>query len=626
MRRFLSCIVCVCVLVSCRSLPHLGARVAEIVRLLPVEPAGLGPTIADREAWERIAELPAYRDAVRRGVRLVGASPPPLPESLYLEFSETGNRRGYERAFSRLRGMLRDLVIAECIEAQGRFLPAAEAVLSAVCDQPTWVLPAHDRGLDNLYGRRIDIDLVAASTGWTLATALHLLGDHLDEAVAERVRRELQHRIFGPYLAMVRGTRPPAWWMRHNANWNAVCTAGVVGAALAVLELAEERAVVLAGMERSMPRYLAGFGEDGYCSEGLAYWNYGFGHFILLAETVRRATGGAMDPMGFAGAARAARFPAGIRILPGVYPAFADCPVRAEPVPRHLWYISRRYGYRYDVPEQARCAGGGTLYDRALFCLSPHAAFQSAVGARPSAGDTELRSVFPRAGVFVFRPSDARNGLGVALKGGHNGEHHNHNDVGSFVCAVRGKALLVDPGKEVYTARTFSPRRYESDVINSFGHPVPVVSGSLQRTGVDACGTVLSVVSTDRREEVVLDMTAAYDVPELELLERTFRYRRNGDGRLVVVDTARFSRPARFESAVVTFSAWEEADGGLRVRDGDAALHVAIDTGGASAEIVSTVIDEDLGLDRQPVRIGIRLVHPTREARIRLVVTPDSSR
>jgi hypothetical protein len=375
-------------------------------------------------------------------------------------------------------------------------------------------------------------------------------------------------------------------------------------------------------MERSLPRYLAGFGEDGYCSEGLAYWSYGFGHYILLAETVRRATGGAIDPMRYEGAALAARFPARIQILPDVYPAFADCPVFAEPVPRHLWYVSRRYGYQYGVPAGARCEGGGTLFDQALFCFSPEAAFPPPAAARMEAGGTELRSVFPRAGVFVFRPSDYRRGLGVALKGGHNAEHHNHNDVGSFVCAVGGRTLLVDPGKEVYTARTFGPRRYESDVINSFGHPVPVVSGSLQRTGVHARGTVLSVVSTDRREEVVLDMTAAYDVSELESLQRTFRYQRDGDGRLVVIDTARFSRPARFESAVVTFAAWEQADGALLIRDGDAALHVAVDTGGAAAEIVSTVIDEDLGLDEQPVRIGIRLVHPTRDARIRLVVTP----
>ena len=51
------------------------------------------------------------------------------------------------------------------------------------------------------------------------------------------------------------------------------------------------------------------------------------------------------------------------------------------------------------------------------------------------------------------------------MKGGHNAENHNHNDVGSFVVALGRATPLVDPGSEVYTARTFSPRRYDSNVL-----------------------------------------------------------------------------------------------------------------------------------------------------------------
>ncbi len=42
--------------------------------------------------------------------------------------------------------------------------------------------------------------------------------------------------------------------------------------------------------------------------------------------------------------------------------------------------------------------------------------------------------------------------LAVALKGGHNAEHHNHNDVGSFVVALGKSTPLADPGGEVYTS------------------------------------------------------------------------------------------------------------------------------------------------------------------------------
>ena len=39
-----------------------------------------------------------------------------------------------------------------------------------------------------------------------------------------------------------------------------------------------------------------------------------------------------------------------------------------------------------------------------------------------------------------------RGNLYVAMKGGSNGESHNHNDVGSFVVYANNEPLFIDPG------------------------------------------------------------------------------------------------------------------------------------------------------------------------------------
>ena len=99
------------------------------------------------------------------------------------------------------------------------------------------------------------------------------------------------------------------------------------------------------------------------------------------------------------------------------------------------------------------------------------------------------RTFFDDAGILVCRPGGRRRcRLAAALKGGHNAEHHNHNDVGSYVAVVGSEPVLLDSGGEVYTSRTFSGRRYESKILNSWGHPVPVIGGALQRTNGDARG------------------------------------------------------------------------------------------------------------------------------------------
>jgi len=53
---------------------------------------------------------------------------------------------------------------------------------------------------------------------------------------------------------------------------------------------------------------------------------------------------------------------------------------------------------------------------------------------------------------------------------------------------------------DVYPARTFSSRRYESDVLNSFGHPAPLVNGKLQKTGRQASGRL---IDGDRRSRLL---------------------------------------------------------------------------------------------------------------------------
>jgi hypothetical protein len=216
--------------------------------------------------------------------------------------------------------------------------------------------------------------------------------------------------------------------------------------------------------------------------------------------------------------------------------------------------------------------------------------------------------------------------MGAALKGGHNAEHHNHHDVGSYVVVVGDRPVLLDPGAEVYTARTFSRRRYESKVLNSFGHPVPQVAGKGQRGGRAAQARVLRKEFTDRTETLVLDLRSAYDVPALKKLQRTFVYSRDGAGSLTVTDEVAFGSPQAFETALITLGRWKKAGPrSLIVQDGKEAVRVEIDTGGADFEIQSAEIREDVRTKSLPVRVGIGLKQPIEAGSISLRIVPAAA-
>jgi hypothetical protein len=213
--------------------------------------------------------------------------------------------------------------------------------------------------------------------------------------------------------------------------------------------------------------------------------------------------------------------------------------------------------------------------------------------------------------------------VGAALTGGNNAEHHNHNDVGSFVVALGGQTPLLDPGAEVYTRRTFSARRYESRVLNSFGHPVPRVAGQLQASGRRAAARVVKTEFTDKADTLVLDLRSAYGVKELQSLRRTFVFSREQAGRLTVTDEVRFSSPAAFETALVTFDPWKEvAPGKLVVGKGPSAVRVEIDAKGRKFHIQAEEIREDLPRHRVPVRIAIALAEPATEATLCATIAP----
>ena len=602
------------------------ARVAQVAQMLSETPQGVGPTCDDRQAWRKVAQATVFSGAVRAAQKLVPQPIPELTEELFLDFSRTGNRTRCQRVLSQRHGRIPTLVLAECIEDRGRFIAPIEEAIRAVCSEKTWVMPAHDRNLANFKGQTVEIDLAVAAVSWNMATAEYWLGERLSPQVRDLIHAELERRTLGPFESYVNTGKPRLWWATGTNNWNAVCLAGVTGTALAQIESQERRAFFAASAERYIEYFLKGFTADGYCSEGLGYWNYGFGNYVTLGETLHQATGGKLDLFDRPKTREIAHFAPRMEIAEGVYPAFADCSVTSRPDTQLMAFLSRRFGMMMKDEE-----GRGLLLASSssnLFAVGLHgfanSATRTAQPENPAAPVGALRNWFSDAGILICRPTaETSNRLGVALKGGHNAEHHNHNDVGSFVVAVGGKTPLLDPGGEIYTARTFSKDRYLSGVLNSLGHPVPRVAGKLQKTGRSAAAKVIDTQFTDTTDTLVLDIRAPYDVEELESLKRTFVYSRQGAGSLTVVDEVEFKNPQTFDTALITYSKWEKvADDRLVIGQGNGALEVAISTDGQPWTLTPEEIHEDLSGGRVPLRLGIVLTQPVQRARVTLKITP----
>jgi Heparinase II/III-like protein len=284
--------------------------------------------------------------------------------------------------------------------------------------------------------------------------------------------------------------------------------------------------------------------------------------------------------------------------------------------------LCRRFGMQGPA-----CTGGEPvpprrpLYAAAMYAFLPPQL--PVVPGSSTDAESPLRSWFNDGGVLICRPAAKGPEFALALKGGHNAEHHNHNDVGTFMIVSGQAMVLCDPGAEVYTARTFSARRYESDVLNSFGHPVPMIAGQLQRTGAQAIGEVLRTDFSDARDILDLDLRSAYAVPSLKRLERTFTYQRQPTESVTVADRVEFDAPETFETALITWSPWQRVgDRELLIGDEKGAVRVKIETGGEPFEVKSKRLEADVHTPAHAERIGLALSSPVKSALVTLVITP----
>jgi hypothetical protein len=600
-----------------------SARVKELAEWLPAASAGLGRPVSNRAAWDKFAKNPAFSDVVANAATLANQPVPELPDELYLDYSRTGNRDRCQKVLFARGARLVTLTLAEGIEDRGRFVQPLMETIEAICSEKTWVYPAHDGRLDNFYGRTVEMDLRATAVAWELGTVDFLLGDKLSEPTRRLIAENVRRRVLQPFRDMVEGRRKEISWLHATHNWNAVCLAGTIGAALALEPSPQERAWFIAAGEQYIRYFLKGFTPDGYCSEGIGYWNYGFGHFLMLSETVRQATNGRLDLLAGPEALQPALFCKRSEILNGIFPTISDVHPGTRPDAQFVCYIARRFGLEATAScERAWVRPAGSLASTMLFSFMP--APLPPVPHQTLPGESPLRTWFTNGGVLLCRA--AKNPgipFAAALKGGNNAENHNHNDVGSF-SVVAGKSMVIcDPGSEVYTHRTFSAHRYDSKVLSSYGHAVPMVAGQLQSVGAEARAQVLRTTFSDDQDTLALDISSAYKTPELQRLERTFVFSRTGSASLTVRDQVAFASPQKFEEALITWSDWKQVSSNeLILQDDQSGVRVRLDCAGEPLAISSEELNEDVPAHKKPIRLGIALKNPIKQATVTMTITP----
>lgn len=478
------------------------------------------PKRHEREAWERIA--PTARKHFIKMAEAQRSEWKPLTAGLFLEYERTGNRSTYEKESRRRREKLKHLVIAECMEASGRFTDDIADGIWLVCEESFWGYPAHlnaqkaGTGLPDI--AEPIVDLFAADTASLLGWTLYLMEaelNHVSRRLPERIYFEIDRRILTPAFE-----RNDFTWMgldgRVTNNWCTWICSNWLALSLMVDRDPNRRLHSIVKILFCLDNFLSHYPEDGGCDEGPGYWEYAGGSLFDCLELLYRASRETFNGFEIPLVREIGRYIVRAHIYNDWYANFADASAKLR-VNGDLIY---RFGHFID--------------DDHMKALGAFAAFANGVDGIPSGNIGRLLpAIFNldhlrKAARFqpllrdVWLPNiqfvaarmkhGSPEGLYFAAKGGHNAESHNHNDVGSFIVYSDGSPVLIDVGVESYTRRTFSAERYEIWTMQSSYHNCPTINGVMQAPGPQFAASDVYYNTSDSSVEFCLNIAKAYPI------------------------------------------------------------------------------------------------------------------
>lgn len=312
---------------------------------------------------------------------------------------------------------------AYIITGDTQYSDLASFIINTVCDFPDWN-PSHY--------------LDTAEMGLAVAIGYDWLYDVLDEKTRLKAGKALYERVICTTLdtsdkyASTRCTSP-------LNNWNQVCNAGVVSAAIAVFDQHPDEGRKI--IDRAIPYNSRAvehmYAPDGVYPEGSGYWSYGTSFQIALNTMLTRVFGTDFGLSDLPGFSKTGRFMMFAQSNIGQSFDFADTGGGGSTFPQ-AWYFAERFDdpdCLYLIHKSVQGKNVRTT-DRLYPLYLIYAARYNAPDIpEPSErlyhGGGNIPIVIARTG---WKSEDAFLGI----KGGLGGYNHGHLDVGAFVFEADG--------------------------------------------------------------------------------------------------------------------------------------------------------------------------------------------
>ncbi len=452
---------------------------------------------------------------IHEAEKLINTSWPAMPATLFMQFRATGNRNDYQAAYFERRKNLNTLVMAEMLEQKGRFLPDIVNGVWATCEETWWGLPAHyDTNLPDT--ERQTVAIYSSQTAGDLAWTQYLLRkefDRISPLINQRISSEIERRQLSPCRQQRFG------WMTAVSNWNPWVCSNWLAAILLSDDTKRQKAEDIKLVLDALDVFYASYPEDGGCEEGPGYWANAGGALFDCVYLLHQASNGQFDLSGEKKFRNIGNFITRIYMGNNRFINHGDSSAKTNTHPGLVFTYGLFIGseqmksfatIRRDeliANGQPLASGKGESMGRFVYTFVHLKELLAQERAIPFERDVWL----PDLHLFSTRAeAGSCQGLALAVKGGHNDQSHNHNDIGSYIVYADGDPLLVDVGPEAYNGKSFTKERYTIWTTRSAYHNAPLINGCEQAPGKAYRSTDETAVTNKRFGSFSIDVAKAY--------------------------------------------------------------------------------------------------------------------
>ncbi len=501
----------------------------------------------DKEFWQEVRESDKYASYRARVEKFWDElKDQPILAHKYSDFRmfvHTGNRSIYEKGyFTRHGALFASAMLVLVYPEKEEYLVRLMDEIYAICDEYTWCLPAHQTKLE--INNNCHLDLFACETGFALAEIYTLLGDKLEPLILDRIRVEIDRRITTPFMNKTFA------WEAVTHNWATVCMGSV--ACTMMLMHPELVPDLIPRFNATAECFLSGYKDDGMCLEGCGYWHYGFGFFVMYADMIRSFTNGEVDFFKREKVKTISTFMQKMFLSGNASVSFADGGRAVSYGTWLLHYLKKEYPNDILI-YSPKYSGNGV----GKFCTHLRTfLYYNEDYANNPADDTVSTETFAADSEWFIKRTP---NYGFAAKGGNNAEHHNHNDVGTFIYAKNGRQMIMDFGPGKYTRQYFAAdTRYTLIECSSRGHNVPAIGGVHQSFG----GRFKAKDTKFENGVFSTDIAGAYEVEGLNSIKRSFSFT---DDSVTLTDKFDYTGSEKIVEKLVSLVKPEICDGYVKI-------------------------------------------------------------